>query len=248
MIIDIHAHLWYRNYERGKKDLLRAVKLYDIDRVYLSGLGCYYPDKDEVRELNAEVSNFIREQPEHFGGLVYVNPDHDNALEVLQRGIEEQGMSGMKLWVCTFCDDPHVYPLIEKTIEYGVPTLVHAFHKANGQVPNETIGENVANLARRYPEAKLLMAHFGGNCYNGIPAIRDCPNVWCDYCGSIFRGDELQYGIEQLGVDRILFGTDMAGSYLVNLGQVLELDLSQEDREKILSGNALKLLDRNFRL
>lgn len=92
------------------------------------------------------------------------------------------------------------------------------------------------------------MAHLGGNCYHGIPAIRDLPNVFCDFSGSIFTGDAVNYAAEYLGTDRLLFGTDMPGSFLVNLGQVTGADLTEEDQNKILYANARKLLDRHYRL
>lgn len=113
---------------------------------------------------------------------------------------------------------------------------------------NESQGGNVATLARRYPELKIIMAHLGGNCYHGLPAIADCKNVWVDNSSSIFRGDDLSYAIKTIGVDRILFGSDMPGNFLVNLGQVLELPLSESDRDKILYKNALKVFDCNYRV
>ena len=100
---------------------------------------------------------------------------------------------------------------------YNVPVLIHAFYKATGQYPNESTGRNVARVAARYPELKIIMAHLGGNCYDGLPAIRSFPNVWVDYSGSIFRADELPYALEMVGANRILHGSDMPGAYLVCL-------------------------------
>lgn len=248
MIIDVHTHIWGYNYQQTKTELLKAIDRYGIDRIYVSGLTGYTPDKDKVKEANHEVEVFIREHRDCVGGYVYVSPEHDNALEVIRRGLEDQGMEGIKLWVSTFCDEECVNPVMEAAIDYGVPVLIHAFHKANGQLPKESVGSHVANLAGRYPKAKILMAHFGGNCYNGIPAIRDCKNVWTDFSGSIFGGDAMEYAVEYLGADRILFGTDMGGSYLVNLGQVKEARLTKEEQDKILYQNALRLFDRNYLL
>ena len=129
-----------------------------------------------------------------------------------------------------------------------MPILFHAFHKAVDQLPFETCGNHIANLARRYPELKIIMAHFGGNAYHGIPPVRDLKNVWIDSSSSIFRGDEFRYVIEQVGVDRILFGSDAPGNFIVNLGQVQELNLSKEDKDKILYKNTLHVFDPNFRL
>lgn len=246
MLIDIHAHLWAGNFENGKKEILKASESYNITKVYVSSLGALIPSEDEIELLNNETCKFIKEQPKLIGGFCYVNPNHKNCLEVLKKGIEEQEMSGMKLWVSTFCDDPKVFPLVEKCIDYKIPILVHAFHKAINQLNFESVGINVANLASRYPEAKILMAHLGANCHRELKPIEDLKNVWVDFSGSIYRRDDLDYTKKLLGADRILFGTDMPGaSFLVNYGQVLEADFTPEERDLVFYGNALKLLSRD---
>lgn len=245
MLIDIHAHIWSGRFEHDKAEIIKACNLYNISKVYISGLGGQYPSESEIKELNYEVYKFMKEYPENIGGFCYINPTHKCCLEYLKKGIEEYGMSGMKLWIATYCDDPSVFPLVEKCIDYRIPILVHSFHKAVGQLENETVGPNVANLARKYPEAKIIMAHLDGNCYHGIKTIRDCKNVWVDISGSIFRRDDVDYTIKQIGAERVLFGTDMNGSFLVNLGQIEEADLSNEERDLIYYKNALKILDRS---
>lgn len=245
MIIDIHAHIWMGKYEEDKREILHACEMYGITKVFVSGLGSFYPvDIGEIEELNCEVGKFMQEHPDTIGGFCYVSPLLPNCFDTLKKGVEQYGMSGMKLWVATYCDDPHVYPLVEKCIDYDIPILVHAFLKSNGQLDNESTGLNAANLADRYPEAKIIMAHLGSNCYHGIKAIRGCRNVSVDISGSIFRKDDIDYTKEQLGAERILFGTDMPGSYLVNLGQIEEADLSDYEKELVYYKNALRLLDR----
>lgn len=242
MIIDIHAHIWGGRYKINKEEIKKAARLFDISRVYVSGLRGHYPDKDEIRELNDEVHKFILEEPELIGGFCYINPAHDNSLDVLKRGVEEQSMEGVKFWVATYCDDPRCNKIVEKAIDYNIPVLVHSFKKYKGQLEFETTGIQTANLANRYPEARIIMAHLGGNAYEGLKPIKNCPNVWSDISGSYFRRDEVDYAVEQIGVERILFGTDMVGSYLVNFGQVEEADLTDEEKEMIYSKNALKVL------
>lgn len=244
MIIDAHTHVWGEQYEASTRDLLKACEQYRIDKLYVSGLQTHYSDPSEIARLNGDVHRFMREQPGLVEGYCYVNPANADAQDVLKRGIEEYGMSGMKLWVATFCDDPRVFPLVEMCIGYKVPILIHAFHKAVGQLEHESTGVHVARLAARYPEAKLLMAHFGGNGYHGIKAIRDCPNVWADFSGTYFRRDELDYAIGQIGAGRIVFGSDMNITYLVNVGQLEEAELTPEEKDMIYYKNALKLFDR----
>lgn len=247
MIIDAHAHLWAGNYEQNKAEMIRACEQYGISKVYVSGLRSAYPNGDEIAELNSEVAKAIREYPDHFGGYCYINPRHENALDVLKKGIEEQGMEGVKLWIATYCDDPLVFPIIEKCIDFNFPILIHAFRKEVDQLPNESLAPHVANLANRYPEAKILMAHLGGNAYYGIKPIVENKNVWVDISGSIFRRDELDYTVDLIGSNRVIFGSDMPGaSYIANVGQVEEADLTDSQREDIYYNNAVKFFDRGF--
>ncbi len=246
MIIDIHAHIWGSRIEENKRSILTAMERYNIDRVYVSGLRSTWSDEEEIRFLNGAVAQYIKEEPERIGGAVYINPTHSNTLDVVKRAIEEQGFEMIKCWCCTFADDPSVDPVMEYAEAAGVPVLFHSFKKSTVQVKNETTGVHVANIARRHPRTKILMAHFGGSAYHGIPAVRDLPNVWCDMCGTPYMGEEMNYAREFLGAERILFGTDNA--FLSNIGQVLGAGFTTEEQEMVFYKNARKLLDKNFRL
>ena len=247
MIIDIHAHIWGGDMlEKTKENVREGLRRGNLDRVYISALKSYMSDAEEVTYLNDCTYAFMQEDPEHIGGAVYVNPALSNTMDEIKKACEERGFEMIKLWVATYADEPCVDPVMEYAQANGLPVLFHAFHKAFGQVAHETTGIHMANIARRHPKTKILMAHFGGNAYNGIPAIRDLPNVWCDQSGTIYNGDTLNYAVENLGAERILFGTDNAT--IVNIGQVYGADLTEEQRELIFYKNALKLLDRNFRL
>ena len=62
---------------------------------------------------------------------------------------------------------------------YGLQytNLLHSFKKTVGQLEFETVGPHVADLASRYPEARLIMAHLDGNAYHGIKCIKEYKNV-----------------------------------------------------------------------
>lgn len=251
MIIDIHAHGCTPggDVKRGEQLLLKAIEKYNIKKVYISNLMAIYPTKDQVTEGNNLAYNFMKQNPEKIGGFLYVSPEHDNALDVVKRGIEEQGFSGVKIWVSQKCDAPCMDKVAKATIDYGVPMLIHTFHKSRNQGENESVGKNVASLAKRFPELKIIMAHLGGNCYNGIPMIRKLKNVWVDLSCTMFHSSYLDYTLDNIGADRILFGTDMPGGpFLNNVGKVLHSNTTEYERELIFYKNALKILDRNYRL
>lgn len=241
MIIDVHAHIWKGNHERNGRELIESADRYGIDRIYVSGVGAPYPDEEEIRDLNDRVF-LLAKNDKRIRGYCYVNPRLKSAVRELRRGIEELDMKGMKLWVSTFCDDPLVFPLAERCAAYDIPVLVHAFHKSVGQLPFESLGENVANLANRYPGVRFIMAHLGANSYRELKPVRYCENVWADYSGSLIRRDELDYAKTVIGVDRLLLGTDMSGApFLIKLGQLEDSGFTQAEKERVLYRNALRV-------
>ena len=245
MIIDIHAHIW------GKQDVPGVLKDMDhcgIDKAYLSCVTGWHPTKEGIEENNRLIAETMKQYPQRFGGAVYINPLHDNTMDVIKRGLDEQGMSLIKFWVATYVDDPCMDPVMEYAAEVGVPVLIHAFRKPKRELLIENTGRNVANLAKRHPHTKILMAHLGGSCYDGVPAVWDCPNVWLDYSGTYFVGDAIDYTVEMVGAERLLYGSDMPANSAVNVGKILGADLTEAQRQMIFHQNAEKLLDRTFRL
>lgn len=245
MIIDIHAHIW------GKQDIPGVLKDMDfcgVDKAYLSCVTGWYPTKAQIEENNRLIADTMRAYPDRFGGAVYINPTHDNTMDVIKRGLDEQGMSLIKFWVATYADDPCMDPVMEYAADNGIPVLIHAFRKAYRELPVENTGRNVAALAARHPKTKILMAHLGGSCYDGVPAVRDCPNVWLDYSGSYFTADAIDYAVEMVGAERLLYGSDMPANSSVNIGKILGANLTEAQRWAIFRGNAERLLDRSFRL
>jgi hypothetical protein len=136
-------------------------------------------------------------------------------------------------------DDPCVFPIIEKAIDYGMPILQHAFCKATGLLEHESTPANVAGAARRYPEARIIMAHMGADFTFGCNAIRDCPNVSSDMCGSYCETGMIDTAIKTLGAERIIFATDAPGaSFLNNLHKVLDTPMTAEQKRMIFHDNA----------
>jgi hypothetical protein len=203
--------------------------------------GIAHPDEGQIKNANDITHNFMRLEPGLVHGMAYLNPLNGNTQDELKRRIEDGGMSGIKLWIAVPCDHEAVNPIAEKAIEYDIPILIHAFYKAVEEIPGETRGFNVRNLAKRYPELKIIMAHLGGNVYDAIKCIKDCKNVYTDFSGTLFRRDDLDYTIKHIGSDRVLFGSDFPIAFEDCLGQVRGADISDEQRKDIFYRNAAKL-------
>lgn len=245
-IIDMHTHIWCDSSVSGssaddERQLLEMADRYAIEAMVVMPLfGGLCPTRGDVEAANRAVDVFAK-RDSRVRPMVYVYPRHgEHALEQLNRWMDA-GFVGLKLWV-NLADDPLVFPLIERMIEHGKPTLIHAMHKSVGQLPLESDPRNIRELARRYPQAKIIMPHMGGNFIYSCEVIAPCLNVWTDPSGTYCETGMLEHAVKVLGADRILFGSDAPGAdFLNNLAKVVTADLPAAAMQKILSGNAKKL-------
>jgi len=139
--------------------------------------------------------------------------------------------------------------IYEKSQEYGVPVMFHTgtsiFPKARVKYGDPIYLDDVAI---DFPELKIILAHGGRPLWMSTAffLVRRYPNVYFDI-SSIPPQNLLSYfpRIERIA-DKTLFGSDWPGpgvkSIKANVEKFLELPLSQENKQKILAENALKIL------
>jgi len=240
-IVDFHTHIWGDRSDRDADTLMRMIDRYDLAWIGVSALvGGQQPTSRDVRSANDTVAAFVRRAPKRIEGFGYLNPRHGPAaVDELKRCVERHGFGFVKLWVSAHADEPCVFPIIERCIDLEVAVLQHAFCKATGLLEHESTPQHVANLARRYPEARIVMAHMGADFTFGCNAIRDCPNVRTDMSGTYCETGMIDYALRVLGAERIVFGTDAPGaSFLNNLHKVLDAPLTTEQKRLIFHDNA----------
>jgi predicted TIM-barrel fold metal-dependent hydrolase len=244
-IIDMHTHLWSDASGLASAPnsdvLIEMADRFNIETVVLIPLfGGICPTPDEIAAGNEAAGVFCRRDA-RFKPMVTVYPRHSEfALAQLRRWMDED-FCALKIWV-SLADQCCVFPLIERMIAYNKPTLIHAMHKSVGQLPLESDPTHIARLAKRYPQAKIILPHIGGNFYYTCDVIADCPNIYTDPSGTYCETGMLEHAVKTLGVDRILFGSDAPGADFVNnLAKVMCANLSEADKRAILSTNAKKL-------
>ena len=127
--------------------------------------------------------------------------------------------------------------------DYGALVLIHC-----GRWVEMSGWVFALDVAKKYPKATVILAHMGGTHPDlAIPAIDDAKklkSVLFD-TSQTRQLSVLQYGLEQLGADRILFASDMPwGNYLQNIVGLLQIDMEESELHKVLRGNFHKLLER----
>ena len=250
-VIDCHAHLTHRSratWEVDDRRLIEAADKLEIDQLCCSILTPRRPaTADGFRECNRWTADGMRRFPGRVLGYCYVNPGYGReALEEIRRGVEDRAFIGIKLYNEHTCTEPVVFPIVELAIELGVPILQHASHSHYfvEDQPRMSDGGHLAELARRYPEAMLICAHIsgGGDWEWTIKALRHAPNVLLDTSGSVTDEGTVEMASEIVGVDRLVFGCDL--SMTAGVGKIRGANLSVQAKEKILSGNMMRLLRR----
>ena len=208
---------------------------------------------DEVRACNDAMLDAIRRYPARIGGYCFLNPGYPReALAELERCVVRGGMVGAKLYNQYKINDPVVFPLIERTIELGVPILSHAGRLVRpvdiAQQPLCSHAADFVDVGRRFPEAMIIHGHIagGGDWQWTLKVLRDAPaSIYLDTSGSVMDNGLLERCVRDVGANRLLFATDMTMEG--GVARVRDADISEAQREQIFFRNVEAMLARRKR-
>ena len=122
------------------------------------------PSPEQFRRANDQVLRAIKSRPDRAYGFVYLNLNHLNAsLEEFDRCVRDGPMVGVKLWVAKRCNSPELDPILERATKLKAPILQHTWLKVDGNGSGESTPQDLAELARRHPDASIICGHSGGD-------------------------------------------------------------------------------------
>ena len=202
------------------------------------------PSAAELRRQNDQVLEALSHWHDRALGLAYVSPRHVEAsLSEIERCVVDGPMVGIKLWVAQRAGAPSLDPLVERVEQIDGLIFQHTWLKSTGNLPGESTPDDLAELARRHPQARFVCGHAGGDWQRGIRAVRAVQNVWLGLGGFDPTAGVVEMAVRELGADRVLFGSDAGGrSFASQLGKVMGAAISDEARQKILGENLRELL------
>lgn len=257
-IWDVHTHYSGPGDTPGEilGSLLRHADRVGIDRVCVHrgvpGPKHYNPPPDDIRRQNDEAMEGVEQHAGRAFGFVYLNPNYPTfSVEELNRCVAHGPMVGIKLWVAAKCDIPGMDPIVRRATELDIPILQHTYLKVGGDPPNpgganlsgESTPMNMANLAERHPDAKLICGHTGADWEIGLRAIRPYENVRVGIAGFDPTAMVVERAVELLGADRIVYGSDSAGrSFGSQMAKVIGANISGTHKQMILKDNLHNML------
>jgi predicted TIM-barrel fold metal-dependent hydrolase len=135
-----------------------------------------------------------------------VNAWQPDAAAEVRRCVRDWGFKGLKLHPTIngfhLADSGLVNPLFEEAGDLGIPIIVHGASDLYNAPPE------FAEMARRFPKVKLLMAHMGffWAVDQAIAYAKELPNLYLETSRApIF---EITTAVRELGPNKVIWGTD----------------------------------------
>jgi len=168
----------------------------------------------------------------------------DQAVKDLRRAVQKLGMRGLKLhpWLQAFSlTNPYFLKVVEETIRLNIPIIFH-----NGSPPY-ACPTQVGNLARKFPEAKLILGEAGLKdlWLDAVAVGMKYPNIYLCPAASPFSA--VMEMIKSVPIGKLVFGTDLGFSQkeevLLEIKKNRLLPLSEDEREMVFSKNISTLVN-----
>jgi len=247
-IIDFHAHLGpYFNMHIPVNDAEGMIHMMDIcgiDKTIISPTPGIVSDIVYGNDLMLES---IRKHRGRLYGACIVNGNYPElSVDELHRCFsEDEHVVLIKLHpFLSLCkmNDARMKGIYEFASERKLFILVHTWLD-NDPYGNQDI---FAGVAKDYPDVNWLMGHSGGpyGSHHAVEIARELPNVFLDLTLSMIPARQVEYFVAEVGADRVIFGTD--NPFIdprPQIGRLCLADISQEDRVKIMGGNARRYID-----
>lgn len=200
LVIDAHNHIGARpGAQQSGADLVAKMDQAGVARAVM------FPFV-EGNFTNEAVRVALDEHPDRLIPYCAVNPWQQDAVAELRRCVTEWGFKGLKLHPTIngfhLSNPTLVDPLFEEAEGLGIPIIVHGASDLYNAPPE------FAEMARRFPRVKLLMAHMGffWSVDQAIGYAKAIPNLYLETSRApIF---EIATAVRELGPGRVVWGTD----------------------------------------
>lgn len=261
MIIDFHTHMFPDKIASATIDYLA-----DICQIAPHTNGTYEGLKAETEssQVDLSVALPIVTKPKQFDSINRfasnyqsgnvlsfgsIHPDNDGYKEKL-RQIKEMGLKGIKLhpdYQEVYFNDIRYKRIVSYASELGLIVVVHAGKDPKSPDDIHCTPQMSAELLREVQPEKLVLAHMGGNLqWTEVEEYLVGEQVYFDTGVVLDQISQEQFlrMVRNHGAEKILFATDSPWAGQKEYIQLLEqMPLTLDEKEKIFSKNALKLLD-----
>ena len=246
-VVDFHTHAgrWGVSWMDGEPE--RFVSLLDAAGIDLACINAiFYSD---ARRGHDAVAEMVAAYPDRFVGVAFASPHYpEEAVKELDRAFHEMDMKFVKLYpdyAMVPPEHPSYADILEWCSEKNLPVMLHSDFLFDP--PDVDVYGRYTGLHERFPGIKWVISHAGWpNPPEGqviVDTVNAVPNMYVETCSSFNYANTLEFIVDGMGADKILFGSDMTlMDARLQVGMIATADISEEDKRRILGLNAIELL------
>ena len=249
LVIDSHAHISHDGAEGigflhqpygDAKSMHDRAKLMGIDAMCISGFLAVWTDYEEG---NLVVVDAMKRFPGFYHGYAALQPQYvKNWNKEFKLWYEKHKMGGLKPY------HPRTFiPYNDKAwapwFQYGNRIRGYALIH-----PSPDVVKEASDLAGKYPNISFILAHSGASFADARKAIEVAvkhPNVFLEITLTSVTYRVIEFMVDHVGADRVLFGTDQPmRDPIPQFGWMAYSHCTPEEKKKMFGLNMQKILKR----
>jgi predicted TIM-barrel fold metal-dependent hydrolase len=249
VVIDAHAHILPEggrgaamitmNQGDAKAVIDRNQKI-GVDKTCVSSWTAVWGDYELG---NRDTLQAMKAFPEQVVGYAVLDPNYVTNWEVaLKYYYKATGFRGIKPYFPRM-QIPYDDPLFEPWWEYGNRHRLFALMH-----PSDNFGEEMTNLAGRYPNIQFLLAHSGWSwkvACEHVALAKEFPNCHMEITFTSVTSGVIELMVRECGSERVIYGSDVPmRDPFPQFGWVAYADISEEEKRNILGRNMQHILEQ----
>ena len=244
-MVDAHAHLGpYFNFYVPRPDadtMVGMMARLGTQQAWICSIPACGADIARGNDMTAMA---VRRHAGRLVGYASVNPHYPEGIRAeLERSFDELGLELIKVHPSIMeysVSGPGYEPAWRFAAERRAIVLSHTWTGGSICAPKQ-----FEPLAKEYPDVTFILGHSGGTpagYMEAIEAAHKHPNIYLDLCRSVMSRVWVERIVNEVGPDRVLWGTDFPFiDPIYVLGRLASAALSDEAKYKIFAGNAVRL-------
>ena len=262
MIIDFHTHIFPDGFANRAMSVLSANG--NVGYVAPATLNGLVASMDECGVDRSVVLNVVTKESQHENVLRFaketdservisfgsVLPSSVYALEYVWK-ISDEELKGIKFHPALqriYADDEQYFPIYDLARALNLIVVFHVGFDYSFPDELNASPKSMLKIARNFPGLRIVAAHMGGlkMAEDVLEEVAGQADIYMDtaYCAEPWLDKGiLKKIIRKHGAEKILFGSDYPWHMpSQEISLIRSLDISQEEKDMILGGNAGRLL------
>lgn len=239
-VVDAHVHIGAScatGFRAGPADVLTSLEQTSVD----VALVMPQPRDPGIAQAHVAIRDMAVQNPGRVHGIACIDPRLDERTygALFERYVDEYGFVAVKLHTSGFGiapDDPLCEKVFRSARSSGIPVIVHT-----GLGGPHTLPGRMAGPLAKFDDVPVVLAHAGFAAFSAeaIEVAARFPQVYLEpsWCPTF----SVRRMLDELGPERILFGSDHPDNIAVEFARFDALDMNKEQRDAVLGATASRL-------